>query len=118
MKQSCSNRNAGSVVSKCPKEIFFYVFNGFLAYYLNSRYSANLINYSTKEQVLDILPTFIVSFIVASVMWSISFLAINLVLQLLLQCVVGSSLALLVYERLQLEEYKEVKGIVLSLIKR
>ena len=94
------------------------VFNGFLAYYLNSRYSANLINYSTKEQVLDILPTFIVSFIVASVMWSISFLAINLVLQLLLQCVVGSSLALLVYERLQLEEYKEVKGIVLSLIKR
>ena len=94
------------------------VFNSFLAYYLNSRYSANLINYSTKEQVLDILPTFIVSFIVASVMWSISFLAINLVLQLLLQCVVGSSLALLVYERLQLEEYKEVKGIVLSLIKR
>ena len=94
------------------------VFNGFLAYYLNSRYSANLINYSTKEQVLDILPTFIVSFIVAAVMWSISFLAINLVLQLLLQCAVGISLALLVYERLQLEEYKEVKGIVLSLIKR
>lgn len=94
------------------------VFNSFLAYYLNSRYSANLINYSTREQVLDILPTFIVSFIVAAVMWSISFLAINLVLQLLLQCTVGISLALLVYERLQLEEYKEVKGIVLSLIKR
>lgn len=94
------------------------VFNSFLAYYLNSRYSANLINYSTREQVLDILPTFIVSFIVAAVMWSISFLAINLVLQLILQCVVGISLALLVYERLQLEEYKEVKGIVLSLIKR
>ena len=38
------------------------VLTSFIAYFLNSYYSANLINYPTSEQIKDILPTFLISF--------------------------------------------------------
>ena len=94
------------------------VINGFIAYYLNARYSKGMINYSVLEQVKDILPTFIVSLCVAAVMWSITLLEVNNYLLLLIQCIVGTLMAGIIYEKLNLEEYKELKGIVLSVLKR
>ena len=94
------------------------VFNSFIAYYLNARYSKDMVNYSVLEQVKDILPTFAVSLFVAAVMWSLSLLTLSIYLQLTLQVVVGLSLAWLIYEKLNLEEYKELKGIALSILKR
>lgn len=49
------------------------VLTSFIAYFLNSYYSANLINYPTGEQIKDILPTLLTSFVVAAFMWSVSF---------------------------------------------
>ena len=94
------------------------VINSFIAYYLNARYSQGMINYSVIEQVKDILPTFIVSLCVAAVMWSITLLEVNNYLLLLIQCIVGTLMAGIIYEKLNLEEYKELKGIVLSVLKR
>lgn len=94
------------------------VFNSFIAYYLNARYSKAMINYSVLEQVKDILPTFIVSLCVAAVMWSITLLEVNNYLLLLIQCIVGTLMAGIIYEKLNLGEYKELKGIVLSVLKR
>ena len=94
------------------------VINSFIAYYLNARYSQGMINYSVLEQVKDILPTFIVSLCVAAVMWSITLLEVNNYLLLLIQCIVGTLMAGIIYEKLNLEEYKELKGIVLSVLKR
>lgn len=94
------------------------VFNSFVSYYLNSRYSGNLIGYSTQEQVKDILPTFAISIVVASVMWGLSFLPLANVLILLIQCGVGMGLAWIIYEKSQLTEYIELKEIVLSFIKK
>lgn len=94
------------------------VINSFIAYYLNARYSQGMINYSVLEQVKDILPTFIVSLCVAAVMWSITLLEMNNYLLLLIQCIVGILMAVMIYEKLNLEEYKELKGIVLSALKR
>ncbi len=54
------------------------VLTSFIAYFLNSHYSAGLIYYPTKEQIKDILPTFLISSVVASVMWMLSFLNIFL----------------------------------------
>ena len=47
------------------------VLTSFIAYFLNSYYSANLINYPTSEQIKDILPTFLISFVVAASMWGV-----------------------------------------------
>ncbi|MDR2345138.1 MAG: lipopolysaccharide biosynthesis protein, partial [Planctomycetaceae bacterium] len=47
------------------------------AYLLNSHYSAFLVNYSTKEQIRDIFPTFGISFFVALCMWSILLIPVS-----------------------------------------
>ena len=94
------------------------VCTSFIAYFLNSYYSANLINYPAKEQIKDILPTFIVSFLTAASMWSLTLLSLSNWLLLPLQCLLGILLTTLIYERLQLPEYVEVKQLALSLLRR
>ena len=94
------------------------VCTSFIAYFLNSYYSANLINYPTKEQIKDILPTFLVSFATAAAMWSLTLLSLSNWLLLPLQCLLGIILAVLIYERLHLPEYMEVKLLAFSLFRR
>ncbi len=89
-----------------------------IAYLLNSHYSANLIKYSTKEQIKDILPTFLVSFVTAAVMWIISLLDISVYIMLPVQIMVGVFIALLIYEKVKPVEYVEVRKLSLGLIKR
>lgn len=94
------------------------VLNSFIAYFLNSYYSAGLINYPTSEQIKDILPTFLISFVVAAFMWGVSFWDISVYVLLPIQILVGILLALCIYEKLHLDEYLEVKQLVLSALKR
>ena len=94
------------------------VFTSLIAYFLNSYYSANLINYPTKEQIKDILPTFLVSFATAAAMWSLTLLSLSNWLLLPLQCLLGIVLAVLIYERLHLPEYVEVKQLAFSLLRK
>lgn len=94
------------------------VFTSVVSYLLNSYYSADLIHYSTWNQVKDILPTFFVSFGVAVVMWLLTFLDFSVYVLLPLQCVCGLLLAMFVYERLKLEEYLEIKSIAQSFFNR
>lgn len=94
------------------------VFTSFIAYFLNSYYSAILINYSTKDQIKDILPTFAVSFAIAVCMWGLSFLNLSIYIILPLQCILGIALAIFIYEKIRLEEYQEAKQMAFSLIKR
>jgi hypothetical protein len=86
----------------------------FIAYFLNSHYSADLIHYSTMEQIKDVFPVFTVSLIVSTVMWLFSLLDISVYIQLPIQIIVGLTLAFAVYERLRLPEYLEVKRLGLS----
>lgn len=90
------------------------VLTSFIAYFLNSHYSADLICYSTIEQIKDIFPAFAVSFIIAAIMWLFSLLDISVYIQLPIQILVGVILAFTVYEILKLPEYLEVKRLGLS----
>ena len=89
-----------------------------IAYFLNSYYSADLIDYPTKAQVKDILPTFTVSLVTAAAMWGLTFLPFSYWLILPLQCLLGIGLPVLIYERLQLPEYLEARQMAFSLLKR
>lgn len=89
-----------------------------IAYFLNSYYSADLIDYPTKEQIKDILPTFLVSFVTAAVVWSLTLLSLSNWLLLPLQCLLGIALAVLIYECLHLPEYVEVKQLAFSILRR
>ena len=94
------------------------VLTSFISFFLNSYYSADLINYSTWKQIKDILPALLVSGITALAMWSLTLLDMPMCFLLLLQCLLGLILSTFIYERLQLEEYLEVKRIILSLLNR
>ena len=89
-----------------------------VSYILNSYYSGRLIDYSTVKQVKDIFPCFLVSSLVALLMWGITFLHFNFLVTLLLQVSVGILLAIVAYERMRLEEYKEIRRIILSIIRK
>ena len=89
-----------------------------IAYFLNSYYSADLIDYPTKEQIKDILPTFLVSFVTAAAMWSLTLLSLSNWVLLPLQCLLGIALAVLIYECLHLPEYVEVKQLAFSILRR
>lgn len=98
--------------------LFAGVFTSIIAYILNSYYSSQLISYSTWAQIKDILPMFGVSLFVAICMWGLSFLSIANILLLPLQCLVGIILAIIIYKKIELAEYLEMKQIILSVIKR
>lgn len=94
------------------------VLTSFIAFYLNSYYSAELINYPTIHQIKDILPALLVSLIVAAIMWSITILELSIYFLLIFQITVGLILAVTIYEKLKLPEYIEVKHILLSALKK
>lgn len=90
----------------------------FIAYFLNAHYSADLINYSTKSQIKDILPAFTISFIIALCMWCLTLFNMPSWVTLTMQCLLGIVLAIIVYEKSKLEEYLEIKQIALPILKR
>ncbi|WP_196888889.1 lipopolysaccharide biosynthesis protein [Aureivirga sp. CE67] len=94
------------------------VLTSFIAYFLNTYYSSDLINYGIGEQIKDIIPSFVVSLIVAFFMWSITMLNYPNWATLIIQIITGGTLAILIYELLKLPEYLEMKNIALSIIKR
>jgi len=94
------------------------VLTSFVAYFLNSYYSAQLIDYSSWSQLKDIFPTFLVSIIVAIAMWSITFFNYSVWITLPIQCSLGLILGIIIYETIKLPEYLELKEIAFSMIKR
>lgn len=91
--------------------------NSLFAYYLNSYWSGKFINYSMKEQISDILPTFLFAFGIASLVYFISiFLPFDQMLLLILQMIVAVSIIFVLGEALALKDYLEFKQIVFEKI--
>ena len=104
----------------CGIEYMLYgsVCTSFIAYFLNSYYSADLINYSTKKQITDILPTFLVSLFASAAMWSLSLLDLSAYIIFPCQLLLGVILIFLIYEKMHLSEYLEIKRLMIGIIKR
>jgi len=89
----------------------------FISYYLNSYYSGAGMNYSTLEQVKDILPSFGVASLTALIVFGLSFLSWSPFVVLPLQLVVGLVIFVVLCENFKLKEYYEVKTIVMNVVK-
>jgi O-antigen/teichoic acid export membrane protein len=89
-----------------------------IAYYLNAYYSGPFLNYSIKEQVKDIIPSFGVALTMAIPVFAMSFISMSPYIMLPLQIMVGAVITLVICEATKLPEYMELKGIVNSLIKK
>lgn len=88
------------------------VITGFFCYYLNAHYSGRYVNYTFKEQVVDILPSLLISIVMGVILLSMSYLPLSPYLIFPLQIVTGAIIVIAICEWKQLPEYLEIKAIV------
>lgn len=97
--------------------IFGMWINSLIGYYLNSYFSGRLINYPMKEQVIDILPGFLLAlFMGISVFLSGKYLPADYFVKLIVQLILGILMVLWLGKVLKFQPYLEIKGIVLTKI--
>ena len=89
-----------------------------ISYYLNAYYSGPFLNYSIKEQLNDILPSFGVAIAMSVPVYAMSFIPMNLFILLPLQIVVGAVITIAICESTSLPEYLEIKGIAMPIINK
>ena len=87
------------------------ILTSFICYYLNAYYSGPYLNYSVKEQIKDILPSFIIAVIMAIPVSLMSFLPINPFALFPLQVIAGAFITICLCEWKHLPEYIEIKEI-------
>jgi O-antigen/teichoic acid export membrane protein len=91
------------------------MFNSLLAYYLNSYWSGKFINYPMKEQIKDIIPSLAIAIIVGILTYTIGLiLDLSPLFILIIQIFTGGLLVLIICELFKVEEYFEIKKILLS----
>lgn len=89
-----------------------------IAYYLNAYYSGPFLNYSIKEQIKDILPSFGVAVAMAVPVYAMSFISLNPFILLPLQIVAGAVITISICEVTKLPEYIELKGVAMPIINK
>lgn len=94
------------------------VITSIISYYLNAYYSGPFLNYSIKEQVKDILPSFGVAVAMTVPVFVMSFIPLNPFILLPLQIVTGAIIIISICEAIKLPEYIELKGIAIPIINK
>lgn len=91
------------------------IFNSLIAYYLNSYWSGMLIDYSIKQQVEDVLPSFLLAVAIGSIMFILNYLTpISPLVLLSLQIIIGGILTILLGELLKFHDYIILKKIIIE----
>ncbi len=89
------------------------VFTNIISFFINSFYSKKMIDYSTRDQIKDIYPTFFASIIMAGITYSITFfLDVRNIFLLLIQIPVGILVYITLSYIFQIEEVKTIKSIL------
>lgn len=93
-----------------------FITGGCIDVILNSHYSGKMINYSTWDQVKDLLPSAGIALLVGIITLLIGFIPINIYALLALQVFVGAIVTITICERSNLPEYLEIKKIAMPLV--
>jgi O-antigen/teichoic acid export membrane protein len=97
--------------------IWAAVLNSFIAFFINSYYSANLLAYSTKDQIKDILPIALVSTLMGGIVFVMgTILPDNNLIRLVLLTIVGVSSYIGFCKLFKIEEVKTVQDTIKSFI--
>ena len=95
-----------------------FITGGCFDYYLNSYYSGKLINYSSFQQLRDIFPSFIIAITMAIVVFLFSLIPISPFFLFPIQILIGAIYVIIISEKINLEEYNEIKSILKSYLKK
>ena len=89
------------------------IFNSLFAYYLNSYWSGRLIGYPIREQIADILPSFLLALSVSLAVFFIGWiLPTGYFIKFIVQVLAGGLLVVSISELLQMDSYMEMKAII------
>ncbi len=88
------------------------VFTGIISYYLNALYSGPAIDYTIKEQIKDILPSFGIAMVMCAVVLAMSFIPVSPFILFPLQFISGMAIAIALSKKIELPEYIEIEDIV------
>lgn len=93
------------------------IVNTVLAYYLNSYWSGKLIGYSIREQIMDILPSFVMAAVISvTVYFAGLFINTIPIIVLILQLVIGMVLVIASGEITRMENYIYIKEIIFNTV--
>lgn len=95
------------------------VITSYIGYFINSYYSAELISYSTIEQITDITPAFITSVIMAIVVYFSGLLLLNNnLVKLIAQVIIGVVVYVGICKIQKIEELHTVCGVLSSISRK
>lgn len=90
----------------------------FVSYLFDAHYSKPLLKYSVWQQIRDILPSFTLAALMAVIVYMLTFLHFSPIIILLIQLIIGAGIVLAVGSIFKMNEYIEIKNIILSFIRR
>lgn len=91
---------------------------GVIAFFLNSYYSGKLIGYSSLMQIKDVAPSYCLATMAAFSVYFLKYLQITFWIILPLQLLLGCAVFLFVCHITKMNEYYELKGIVVPIIEK
>lgn len=91
---------------------------GFICFFMNSYYTGERLHYTSWMQIKDIAPSFSIAFIIAISVYFIKYLSFSYWIILPIQVAVGAIVFFLICELRDIEEYNELKMIVLRLFEK
>ncbi len=94
------------------------VLNGWIALIINSYYSGKKFHYTWWNQLKDIMPSFGIALLMAIPVYALSLIPISPFIIFPIQIVVGFIIAYLLCERFKLDEYLQLKEILLNYFKK
>ena len=94
------------------------IVTGFIAFFLNSYYSGKLLNYSSWMQLKDIAPSYGLAFLMAISVFFLKYLPLSFWIVLPIQIIIGVMVFFVFCGITKMEEYYEIKGVVMSIIKK
>lgn len=95
------------------------VLNSYIAYFINTYYTKNLINYPVKEQLKDIIPSFVISAVMGLIVYlSGMILHLNNIIILIIQVTIGIIIYVLLNKIIKSEELATITNLLKNLLHR
>ena len=94
------------------------VVTGFVAFFLNSHYSGKMFGYTSWMQVKDIAPSYGLSLIIALSVYFLKYLNLSYFIILPIQIIVGIMVFFVICISTRMEEYREIRGMVVPIFQR
>ena len=91
---------------------------GIICYFLNSYFPGKLLGYSSWMQIKDVTPAYGIALTVALSVWFLKYLPISNWIILPIQIVVGATVFFVLCKLTKIQEYEEVKGMLMTFINK